>query len=104
VLLSRSREVDAELCPNEKMVDESRFFDGESNLSTSRASRTTVQVLEGLEKEARETRKGLWWNRIPCRRGRGGIGNRVSGRLTGWRWRVLRHSQRDTNCRPKYVR
>jgi hypothetical protein len=61
-------------------------------------------VLEGLEKEARKARKGLWWNRIPCRRGRGGIGNRVSGRLTGWRWRVLRHSQRDTNCRPKYVR
>ena len=27
-------------------------------------------VLEGLEKEAREARKGLWWNRIPCRRGR----------------------------------
>jgi len=29
VLLSRPREVDAELCPNEKMVDESRFFDGD---------------------------------------------------------------------------
>jgi len=32
------------------------------------------QVLEGLEKEAREAKRGLWVDPNPCRRGSGDIG------------------------------
>jgi endonuclease YncB( thermonuclease family) len=39
------------------------------------------QVLEGLEHEAREARKGLWPKLAPCRRGSGG-GDR--GRTKGY--------------------
>lgn len=36
-------------------------------------------MLEGLENEAREAKKGLWVARLRCRRGSGGSANRVSG-------------------------
>src|SRR6185295_4632378 len=42
-------------------------------------------VLEGLEKEARKGRKGLWSILRLCRRGRGRSGNLVSIRLIAWR-------------------